>query len=188
LHIHSIKYPKMQNPTLLRATFNPVVRTYLLLYVGLTLIFTVIGIPFGIIWFCGIGQWWSRHYFAKLECELTERTLHFKQGIFVQIEKTIPLDTIQDLTFVEGPILRYFNLCILKIETAGKGESGMSGFGNEMSLIGIVEAQNFRQAVLNQRQTLMDMRNGSTANSDADSSILIEIRDLLVKINEKIKV
>jgi putative membrane protein len=177
----------MQNQTLLRATFNPVVRTYLLLYVGLTLIFTIIGIPFGIIWFCGIGQWWARHYFAKLECELTERTLHFKQGIFVQIEKTIPLDTIQDLTFVEGPILRYFNLCILKIETAGKGESaGLSGFGNEMSFIGIVDAQNFRQAVLNQRQTLMDMRN-SNANSATDSSILVEIRDLLVAINGKMK-
>jgi putative membrane protein len=177
----------MQNQTLLRATFNPVVRTYLLLYVGLTLIFTIIGIPFGIIWFCGIGQWWARHYFAKLECELTERTLHFKQGIFVQIEKTIPLDTIQDLTFVEGPVLRYFNLCILKIETAGKGESGgLSGFGNEMSFIGIVDAQNFRQAVLNQRQTLMDMRNSNT-NSATDSSILVEIRDLLVAINGKMK-
>jgi putative membrane protein len=177
----------MQNLTLLRAVFNPVVRTYLLLYVGLTLFFTIVGIPLAILWFCGIGQWWSRHYFEKLECELTERTLRFKQGIFVQVEKTIPLDTIQDLTFVEGPILRYFNLCILKIETAGKGEAGMSGFGNEMSLIGVIEAQNFRQAVLNQRQTLMDMRNSSTSNSEADSNILVEIRDLLLKINDKMK-
>ena len=177
----------MQNQTLLRAEFNPIVRTYLLLYVAFVLCCTVVGIPLAIIWLCGIGQWWARHYFAKLECELTERTLHFKQGIFVQIEKTIPLDTIQDLTFVEGPVLRYFNLCILKVETAGKGESGgLSGFGNEMSFIGIVDAQNFRQAVLNQRQTLMDMRNGS-ANRATDSGILVEIRDLLVAINAKMK-
>ena len=153
------------NTTLLKASFNPIVRTYLLLYVAFVLCCTLIGIPLAVLWLCGIGQWWSRHYFEKLECELTERTLHFKQGIFVQIEKTIPLDTIQDLTFVEGPVLRAFNLCMLKIETAGKGEKGLTGFGNEMSLIGIIDAQNFRKAVLDQRQTLAD-RHNTAQNSE----------------------
>ena len=76
----------MQNQTLLRAAFNPIVRTYLLLNVAFILCCTIIGIPLAVLWLCGIGQWWARHYFEKLECELTERTLHFKQGIFVQIE------------------------------------------------------------------------------------------------------
>ncbi len=171
------------NPLLIRAAFNPIVKTYLLFYIAFVLSITIIGIPFAIIWLCGVGQWWTRHYFEKLECDLSERTLHFKQGIFVQIEKTIPLDNIQDLTFVEGPVLRYFNLCMLKIETAGKGESnGLSGFGNEMSLIGVIDAHRFRARVLEQRQTVMDRKNGSSKENDA---ILIEIRDLLKTIVAK---
>ncbi len=169
----------------IRAVFNPALKIYLLLYIAFVLTLTVIGIPFAIIWLCGVGQWWAQHYFDKLECDLNERTLHFKQGIFVQIEKTIPLDNIQDLTFVEGPVLRAFNLCMLKIETAGKGDAnGFSGFGNEMSLIGIVDAQNFRAQVLAQRQAVVDMKNGTNPENDA---ILIEIRDLLKEIANKIK-
>jgi putative membrane protein len=169
----------------IRAAFNPAVKTYLLLYIASVLFVTVIGIPLAIIWLCGVGQWWAQHYFDKLECDLTERNLHFKQGIFVQIEKTIPLDNIQDLTFVEGPILRAFNLCMLKIETAGKGDAnGFSGFGNEMSLIGIIDAQEFRANVLAQRQVISDMKNGTNPENDA---VLLEIRDLLREIASKIK-
>ena len=173
----------LEQPLPIRAAFNPAVKTYLLLYIAFILFVTIIGIPFAIIWLCGVGQWWAQHYFDKLECDLTERTLHFKQGIFVQVEKTIPLENIQDLTFIEGPILRAFNLCMLKIETAGKGDAnGFSGFGNEMSLIGVIEAQDFRSRVLSQRQAVMDMKNGTNATNDA---ILVEIRDLLREIAGK---
>jgi len=44
--------------------------------------------------------------------------LEFKKGIFFRVEKTIPLENIQDLTFNEDPLLRYLDLRVLKIETA----------------------------------------------------------------------
>jgi putative membrane protein len=169
-----------------KAEFNPVVKTYLLLYITFVLCSTVIGIPLAIIWLCGIGQWWALHYFEKMSCELHERNLYFKQGIFVQVEKTIPLDMIQDLTFVEGPVLRYFNLCILKIETAGKGESGYTGFGNEMSLLGITQPHEFRTRVLAQRELVLDRKHsGATALSSKTDELLTEIRDLLQEMRDK---
>jgi putative membrane protein len=168
-----------------KAEFNPIVKTYLLLNVAFVLCATVAGIPLALIWVCGVGQWWASHYFAKMSCELEERNLHFKQGIFVQVEKTIPLDTIQDLTFVEGPILRYFNLCILKVETAGKGESGYAGFGNEMSLLGIVNPQDFRARVLAQRELILDRKHSSGAVAVQTDALLAEIRDLLQEIRDK---
>ena len=94
------------------ATFNPLVRTYILLYIALILFITVAGWPLLLIWILGLGQWYSRHYYDKLECEVTERVLRFKKGILIQVEKTIPLENIQDLTFIEGPLLRHFNLCV----------------------------------------------------------------------------
>ena len=158
-----------EQPKILRtATFNPVVKAYIMAYVALILFITIAGWPILLVWFFGLGQWYSRHYYAKLECELTERVLRFKKGILVQVEKTIPLENIQDLTFIEGPLLRHFNLCILKIETAGQGNSQD---GNEMKLIGINEAPEFRDLVIKQREVLMDIKSGAS-----DDTILGEIR------------
>ena len=102
-----------------KAEFNPALKVYILLYVAFLMVLSVIGIPLAIVWLCGVGQWYSRHYFHKLECVLTDNNLRFKKGIIVQFEKTIPLENIQDISFIEGPLLRHFNLAVLRVETAG---------------------------------------------------------------------
>lgn len=164
---------------LLKATFNPLIRTYLMLYVAFFLLISIIGIPLLIIWVCGVGQWWSRHYFEKLTCEITERSLHFTKGILVTIEKTIPLENIQDVTFVEGPLLKYFNLCILKFETAGQS----IGQAHDMELIGITEAKQFRSLILNQREKISNPKNHLPENTN-DIATLQEINQTLRKIYE----
>ena len=163
----------------IRVTFNPVIRTYLLLYVTFFLFISIIGIVLIPIWLLGVGQWWSGHYFKKLDCELTERSLHFRKGILVEVEKTIPLENIQDVTFVAGPVLRYFDLCILKFETAGQN----SKQANDMELIGIVDAQTFRTQILDQRQKLMTTRTHQPSVL-TDQTLLTEIRDALRDIRQ----
>ncbi len=86
----------------------------------LALVATVIGIAAVPFWVLGLGQWRSRRYFESLSCVLTERTLEFGKGFFFRVEKTVPLDRIQDLTVKEGPLLRAFGLCTLRVETAGQ--------------------------------------------------------------------
>jgi membrane protein YdbS with pleckstrin-like domain len=132
----------------LHAKFNPLIRPYLVLYAGFFLVVLVVTIPLAIIWFCGVGQWWARHYFAKLECELGATTLRFRKGILFQVEKTIPLENIQDVTFIEGPLLKYFHLSILKFETAGQSQ----GQAHDMRLIGIIDAHDFRNRILQGRE------------------------------------
>ena len=39
----------------------------------------------------------------------------FRKGILFRVEKTIPLENIQDVTFIEGPILRLYHLSILRV-------------------------------------------------------------------------
>ena len=134
----------------LRTRFNPLIRPYLVISVGFTLFMTIIGIPFAILWFLGIGQWWARHYFDKLECELTPRALRYRKGIFVTVEKTIPLENIQDVTFIDGPLLKRFNLSILKFETAGHS----AGQANDTKLIGIIDAHDFRARILAARDEI----------------------------------
>lgn len=123
----------------------------------------------------GLGQWYSRHYFELLECELSESTLRFKKGILFTVEKTIPLENIQDMTFVEGPLLRKFNLSIFKVETSGRSENK----GSEMELVGIENAHVFRDKVFEQRKLISDKK-----NIKSSEAVLSEIKDSLLRIEK----
>lgn len=65
----------MENKVVYKAEFNSLIRPYLMLNVALVLLVSVIGIVLLPFWLLGLGQWWSRHYFDKLECELSEHSL-----------------------------------------------------------------------------------------------------------------
>ena len=154
-------------PNILVARFNPLIRAYLVVTIGFAMACTCIGLPLALIWFCGVGQWWAHHYFRLLECQISDKTLRFRKGILFQVEKTIPLENIQDVTFVEGPILRYFHLSTLKFETAGHS----AGQAHDMHLTGIVDAQAFRNHIIDAREALRQQhRVGVGSNLGATST------------------
>ena len=133
-----------------RASFNPLIKPFLVIKIGCVMMCTVVGIPLALLGFLGVGRWWARHYFDRLECQLGERSLRFRKGILVTTEKTIPLENIQDVTFVEGPILRHFHLSTLKFETAGHSV----GQASDMHLTGIIDAQQFRNRIMAAREAM----------------------------------
>ena len=148
-----------------RAAFNPLIRPYLVAQGAFIMAVTIVGIPLAIVWLLGVGQWWARHYFDKLDCHLDAKKLRFRKGILVTVEKTIPLENIQDVTFIEGPILRHFHLSTLKFETAGSG----TGQANDMHLTGIIDAHDFRNRILEARDALKQQ--GRDPHAAAASSI-----------------
>ena len=133
-----------------KAEFNPKIKTYILLTVSFFLIISIMGIPILIVWLLGLGQYISKRYYENMSCELTTKHLEFKKGVLFKVEKTIPLENIQDLTFIENPLLKYLDLRILKIETAGQSNPK----GSDMKLIGIIGASDFKKKVLHQRELL----------------------------------
>lgn len=173
-----------------KASFNPKVKTYIYLVVLFYLIVSVIGwilVPF---WLLGLGNWISNKFFNTLECELTTKNLRFSKGIIFHIEKTIPLENIQDLSFYGGPILRYFGLTLIRIETAGGGGQHNN---NMMSMLGINDAENFKLEILNQREKVMKEKYQITS-SVADNTgvtnneeLLRDIKNVLVEIKETLK-
>ncbi|MDE2996043.1 MAG: PH domain-containing protein [Bacteroidota bacterium] len=106
-----------------KAEFNPDVRKYWLIGGSLTLIVTLVGIPFLIFWWI-LGMWITKRYLDRMECTLTRRTLIVRKGFLVRVEKTIPLDKITDLGMIQGPLMRYFGIHALSIETAGSTAQG----------------------------------------------------------------
>ena len=162
------------------ANFSSKIKTYILLTVSFFLLITVIGIPFLLIWLLGFGQYVSKRYYENLKCKLTTRHLIFSKGAFFMVEKTIPLENIQDLTFLQNPILNLLELRVLKIETAGSSNP----HGSDMKLIGIVQAEEFKQQVLEQRELLIRKPEETILVPKEDESldVLREIRDLLKEI------
>jgi putative membrane protein len=157
-----------------QAGFNPMIQRYILFSVALLMLLSVVGIPLLLPWFLGLGQTISRRYYQHLRCTLTDRHLEFKKGVWFRVEKTIPLENIQDLTFVVNPLLSVLGLKILKIETAGHSEKS----GADMKLIGIQQAETFKRLVLSQRESLTS-RQIPANGPDPSLELLKEIRDLL---------
>jgi putative membrane protein len=180
----------MQETVIIKeATFNPKVKTYIFLVVAFYLLISVIGwviLPF---WLFGLGQWLSGKFFNTLKCQVTNKHLKFSKGIILHIEKTIPLENIQDLSFIGGPVLRAFGLTLIKVETAGGGGPHQS---NMMSMPGINDAEAFKNLILDQREKLIKDKNRGFAQPDptlqnGSEKLLAEIRNELKEIKDVLK-
>tara|TARA_R110002073_G_scaffold104622_4_gene236490 strand:+ start:143398 stop:143958 length:561 start_codon:yes stop_codon:yes gene_type:complete len=182
----------MSEPTVLwDATFDKRVKSYYLCSTSLVLCITIVGIPLALIYIL-IGNWLIDKHLRNLGCTLNQRTLEIKKGILNKTESTIPLEKITDLQMFQGPIMRHFGLRGFKVETAGQS-SGPGG--SLVNIIGIVDAVEFRRAVLDQRDKLANSHasqsqsaapatSGTIANNDIGET-LVEIRDLLARIESK---
>ena len=169
-----------------KAEFSSKVCTYWLFSGALIMTSTIVGIPLLLLWF-PIGFVFTKRYLDRMDCLLTDKALKVRKGIFVRIEKTIPLEKITDMGMVQGPIMRHFDLYTLTVETAGQ-----SGQGALISLTGIIDAKSFREVVLKQREAISAISPQSASEAvrqkPFDSSpLLSEIRDSLLRIEAKLE-
>ena len=175
------------NDILWEAEFNPRVRSYWLLNGTLILLVIIVGIPLLPFWL-GLGHHFTGRYLQRMRCVLTERTLQFSKGLFVRVEKTVPLDKITDVGLVHGPIMRHYDLQALSVETAGHSSQGAL-----VKLIGIVDTEKFREAVLAQRDKITttsaagEQRTAISPDPAVPLSekLLVEIRDTLHRIEQR---
>lgn len=173
---------------LVEADFNRKVRSYWLLTGSIVLVATVVGIALLPIWLI-VGHFLTERYLQRMSCTLTERSLKVTRGILVRREMTVPLDKITDVGLVEGPVMRYLDLQAVKIETAGQSTAGAA-----IQLVGIVNARQFRDTVLRQRDRVSDRAGSEPAAPMAalggpDTHLLLtEIRDALVRIEGRLPV
>lgn len=163
---------------LLQARFADNLGLYWLMSGVFTLCLSIVGIPLLLLWL-PIGLWGTRRYIANMSAELTERKLVVRRGLLTRTENTVPLDKITDMALIQGPLMRLFGLKKLKVETAGQ-----SGNDALISLVGIVDADGFRAAVLAQKERL-DHKEPSSNGHDSNHEqlmLLREIRSSLVNI------
>ena len=171
---------------LTEATFSPKVKTYIFFVVVCILFSTIIGIFLVPVWVFGLGQWMSGKYFKTLSCQITNKNLRFSKGLILHIEKTIPVENIQDLSFMGGPVLRYFGLTLIKIETAGGG--GGPHAQNMMSMLGINDAESFKAQILLQREIVINQKHGYGNGAEKQQPIIDSTQLLMDIKNELIEI
>ena len=152
------------------------------------LFISVVGIVLIPFWW-PISFWYGAEYLRRVSARLTANALEIRMGVFFRKESTIPLNRITDLRLHDGPVMRHYGLRGLKVETAGM--SGQDS-GSEGNLIGVIDAEGFRNAVLAQRQRVIEAETGrapapvmTTGETSADT-VLVEIRDILARIETRL--
>jgi len=179
---------------LLEAEFDPRVRWYWLLSGGVFLTLIIVGIPLLPIWF-GVGWWATGKYLSRMRCALTERAVLFEKGVFVRVEKTVPLDRITDVGLTQGPIQRLFDIERLSVETAGQSATG----GSLLNVTGIRNGRAFRDRVLERRDQVTELHREQAASESPTTTAMTsapmttdaagtlrEIRDTLVRIERRL--
>jgi len=175
----------MREETILAsAEFDSRLPSYYFLQTLFALAVMVFTIPLIPVWAI-IGMAVHKRQYEALGCDLTERSLNIRRGFLFKVQKNIPLDKITDLAVSEGPVLRYFGLCSLKIETAGGGQGSNMG---QALLPGVVEALEFRDAVLNQRDVVAGGAPAPVVEpaKPGEDGVLVEIRDTLQRIEKSL--
>ena len=66
----------------------------------------------------GIARWQATTY------RVDDRALHFRSGVFSPDETVVPLERIQAVDTIAGPIQRLFGVTGLHVQTPGGGEDG----------------------------------------------------------------
>lgn len=179
-----------RSPILREASIMPEVVRYNLWGVAITFSVTVVGIlllPIAL----PVANWLLKRYYERLEIVLTRRDLKVRRGILNVEHKSIPLEKITDLAIYQGPLMRLFDLKGMRVETAGQSAQGAL-----VSVVGIENVDDFRDAVLNQRDRVSDWKDSESperhtppdpAETGDTTALLGEIRDSLVRIEQALK-
>jgi len=166
----------MNNLVLKSATFDPKVQQYWMLMAAFFSVLALVTIPLlpivlAIVWLVG-GR-----ILAAMSAQLLTQKLVVKRGIFFKEEKSIPLEKITDVGLSQGPIMRMFGLYRLSFETAGQ-----SGHGALVSLLGVENASEFREAILEQKDNLTASTPAKSSNEEGPQSQLELIRALTYSV------
>jgi len=129
---------------------------FLALFSPFVLIMSVAGGPFVatvvfmlIVWILGLlvafGLWLCPQQANNLRYRLEGSTLRADGGVFFLFRKSIPLERITDIALVQGPLLRYFNIWAMQIQTAGSAQC-------EATLYGVRNPEEMRELILSRRK------------------------------------
>ena len=153
--------------------FDKKIIVYWWMVSNFSLLITFVGIILMPIWI-PLGWFVHKKQYDHMSGALTDRSINMRMGWLFKKQQNIPLDKLTDVSIHEGPILNAFGVVRMQFETAGAAP---------FILTGVKNANQFRDLVLQQRDSLVSAPQQS-APSDDSNDVLVEIRDILKQISE----
>ena len=108
-------------------------------------VFFGIGIILALIHYYKFGRRLCPQQANALRYRLEGSTLRVDGGVYFLFRKSIPLERITDIALVQGPLLRVFNIWIMRVQTAGSPQC-------EATMYGVREPEKIRELILVHRQ------------------------------------
>ena len=155
--------------------FDRKIIVYWWMMANLGLLSTIVGILLMPIWLA-FGWIVHKKQYEHMSGALTARSINMRMGWLFKKQQNIPLDKLTDVSIHEGPILNAFGVVRLQFEPAGAAP---------FILTGVKNSDQFRDLVLQQRDSLVSAPQQSTSSDDSND-VLVEIRDILQQINANI--
>ena len=97
--------------------------------------------------------WLCQQQANNLRYRLDETTVRADGGVFFLFRKSIPLERITDVALVQGPLLRFFDIWTMRIQTAGSPQC-------EATLYGVRNPEEIRELILSRRQRIYGEKAG----------------------------
>ena len=155
--------------------FDKKIIVYWWMVSNFSLLITFVGIILMPIWL-PLGWFVHKKQYDHMSGALTDRSINMRMGWLFKKQQNIPLDKLTDVSIHEGPILNAFGVVRMQFETAGAAP---------FILTGVKNANQFRDLVLQQRDSLVSAPQQSAPSNDTND-VLVEIRDILKQISENI--
>ena len=155
--------------------FDKKIIVYWWMVSNFSLLITFVGIILMPIWI-PLGWFVHKKQYDHMSGALTDRSINMRMGWIFKKQQNIPLDKLTDVSIHEGPILNAFGVVRMQFETAGAAP---------FILTGVKNANQFRDLVLQQRDSLVSAPQQSAPSNDTND-VLVEIRDILKQISENL--
>jgi putative membrane protein len=98
------------------------------------------------LWAFTLGPWLAKRQSEALRYRLEGTTIRIDQGVIFFKRKSIPLDRVTNFGLSQGPLLRFFGIWRLDIQTAATGTQTAEGY-----LYGLTDPEAVRDTLLTAR-------------------------------------
>lgn len=121
---------------------------------------------------------WTGLYYKSVVYHLNATEMTWKRGVWFRKTGIVPYNRITNVDIAQGPVMRFFGISNLKIQTAGS--SGNNG-SPEISLEGVDDPEPLRAMIMDfvrggapsPAATGVDLRSAASAGATADMGALL---------------
>jgi membrane protein YdbS with pleckstrin-like domain len=117
---------------------------------------------------------WIPMYYQSILYHLTPTEMTWRRGVWFRQTGIVPYNRITNVDIIQGPVMRYFGISDLRIQTAGYSAQPQA----EIKLMGIEEPEPLRELIMAQvrGQAPVAAATGGAETSGEEGDVIAELR------------